>query len=304
MKKKISVLVAAVCVLALCLCSCGGSKVGSAFVSGEEIDTGGVKGICPDGWMYYPKTDMLGWEDEDGNSFREEAKPRSELFNDYWGAFLPDFAAHLKEKGWFAQTLVAMDERAPDDVRIVSEFVQEKASGMRVAMAGNRAPGEFEGIRLDVYSQSIEHVDANYIAEAAGRREQGFVTTYYVCCSPDAPNTFMHSSPAEAFCLALYPAAAGLDGFLRWAYNSWPENPAEDASFGDWTSGDTFLVYPGGEPSVRMLMLQNGLEAAEKVRLLGDGAAELKELFDAGKLLSGKASDFEFLMRRANDILN
>ncbi|MBR1870475.1 MAG: DUF4091 domain-containing protein [Kiritimatiellae bacterium] len=252
--------------------------------------------LCP--WGY-----RVSWEDEEGNAFKEEAKPGSELFNDYWGAFLPDFAAHLKEKGWFAQTLVAMDERSPEDVRIIADFVQKKAPGMRVAMAGNRAPSEFDGIKLDVYSQYICHITSKYLADAAERRAQGLVSTAYVCCGPDEPNTFMRSNPAEAFCVALYPAAAGLDGFLRWAYNSWPEDPARDASFGNWTSGDTFLVYPNGEPSVRLLMFQNGLEAAEKCRVAGK-QKELAELMDVTALLKGKGPYFESVMHQANDILN
>ena len=186
-----------------------------------------------------------------------------------WGAFLDRFAAHLKEKGWYKDTIMSMDERAPEDVRKVVEFVHRHAPGMRIAMAGDRKPSEFKGIDIDIYSQCYGHVDEAFVAEAAERRKKGFITTYYVCCGPAKPNTFMDSDPQEAFDLGYLPAKKGLDGFLRWAWNSWPKNPKADASFGNWRAGDTFLCYPNGEPSWRFLQLRNGIIAAEKTRILG-----------------------------------
>lgn len=187
-----------------------------------------------------------------------------------WGAFLDRFAAHLKAKGWFAQTLMAMDERTPEDVAKVAHFVRKHAPGLRIAMAGNRPPSDFNGLTIDVYSQILlpDCVTTNFLAEAAGRRAKGLVTTHYVCCAPARPNTFMDSGVGEAFWLGAAPAFLGLDGFLRWAWNSWPQDPKDDASYGDWRAGDTFLCYPGGAPSWRFLELRNGIVAAEKVRIL------------------------------------
>ena len=195
-----------------------------------------------------------------------------------WGAFLDRFAAHLKAKGWFEHTLMAMDERAPADVKKVADFVRRHAPGLRISMAGNRKPSDFEGIDIDVYAQLLNHVSDDFLAEVPARREKGFVTTHYVCCAPTCPNTFMWSAPGEAFWLGAYPAMVGLDGFLRWAWNGWPRDPAEDASFGSWHAGDTFLCYPGGQPSWRFLELRNGIVAAEKVRLLKEAGLLAEDL--------------------------
>ena len=195
-----------------------------------------------------------------------------------WGAFLDRFAAHLKEKGWYEQTLMAMDERQPEDVKKVAEFVRRHAPGMRISMAGNRKPSDFAGIDIDVYAQVLNYVTDDFLAEVPARRAKGFVTTHYVCCWPPCPNTFMSSGPGEAFWLGAYPAMAGLDGFLRWAWNSWPQEPREEASFGDWRAGDTFLCYPDGEPSWRFLELRNGIVAAEKVRILKERGLFATEL--------------------------
>jgi hypothetical protein len=113
-----------------------------------------------------------------------------------------------------------------------------------------------------------DKINEAYLREAAARQAKGMKTTYYVCCGPVYPNTFMSSGPGEAFWLGAYPAMCGLDGFLRWAWNSWPQDPAADASYGNWRAGDTFFVYPDGAPSWRFLELRNGIVAAEKVRLL------------------------------------
>ena len=197
-----------------------------------------------------------------------------------WGATFDRFVAHVKAKGWFANTLMAMDERAPEDVAKVAAFVQRHAPGMRISMAGNRKPSDFKGIAIDVYSQVLwaNCMTPEFLAEAAERAKKGYVTTHYVCCSPKKPNTFMASGPGEAFWCGAAPAFLGLDGFLRWAWNSWPQDPEEDASYGNWLAGDTFLCYPGGVPSWRFLELRNGIIAAEKVRILKSSGA-----FDAAE---------------------
>jgi len=212
-----------------------------------------------------------------------------------WGAAFDGFVAHVKAKGWFAQTLMAMDERKPEDVAKVAEFVQRHAPGMRISMAGNRKPSDFKGIKIDVYSQVLfaNCMTPEFLAEAAERAKAGFVTTHYVCCAPRKPNTFMESGPGEAFWCGAAPAFLGLDGFLRWAWNSWPQNPKEDASYWNWRAGDTFLCYPKGEPSWRFLELRNGIAAAEKVRILRESGA-----LDAGEF-SKVASRYD--VKAAND---
>ena len=192
-----------------------------------------------------------------------------------WGEKFDRFVAHVRAKGWFANTLMAMDERKPEDVAKVAAFVQRHAPGMRISMAGNRKPSDFKGITIDVYSQVLrtQCLTPEFFADAAERAKKGYVTTHYVCCSPLKPNTFMESGPGEAFWCGAAPAFLGLDGFLRWAWNSWPQNPKKDATYWNWRAGDTFLCYPDGEPSWRFLELRNGIVAAEKVRIMREGGA-------------------------------
>jgi hypothetical protein len=92
----------------------------------------------------------------------------------------------------------------------------------------------------------------------------------------------MDSPIDEGFWLGVYPAMAGFDGFLRWAANSWPKDPYDDASFKtiskgtlQWRPGDTFFVYPGGELSARMIALRAGVVAAEKLRILREEGVDV-----------------------------
>ena len=246
--------------------------------------------MCP--WDY-----QVTWEDEDGTVRKEKAVPGTDAFKAYWGDFLADFAAHQKEKGWFADTYIAMDERSPEDLMNIAKFVQEKAPGLRVSLAGNRPPSQFEGIEIHNCCFALHKLSDELIAEAEARRRKGFITSYYVCCNPTWPNTFMSSETEEAFWLGVYPAMSGLDGFLRWAWNSWPRDPMKDASYTGiltgWKAGDTYLVYPDGSPSLRFLELRNGIQTAEKIRILRErgelpeGYASVARAFDRHAAVKG-----------------
>ena len=260
--------------------------------------------ICP--W-----DDCRVWWDEPGKMNQTaRVKPGTKEFEEYWGPFLVDFAKHLKKKGWFEHTAIALDERKPEEVKATAEFVRKMAPGLRLSLAGNIPISSFEGVSPEVYSQAMEHVSKEFLSEMAKRRAKGFKTTYYVCNSPLSPNNFVFSSPTEGYYLGLYAAVAGFDGFLRWAYNSWPPKPMECADYGSLFAGDTFLVYPDGSPSIRILTLQNGLEAAEKYRQLRKDPAmsaemdKVDSLFNMRESLWKKAPYFDAVFEKANAILN
>jgi len=94
-------------------------------------------------------------------------------------------------------------------------------------------------------------------------------TTFYVCCGPGRPNTFLFSLPAESAWLGWYAAAQGYTGFLRWGYNSWGTDPFFfDISHSVWPAGDCFLVYPGPRSSIRFERLREGIQDYEKIQIL------------------------------------
>lgn len=288
-----------------------GSWVFDYTVFDEYVAFGRRCGIGPDIACYSlcPWGYVVRWQNEKGETERAEAKPSTPIFEDYWGDFLVDFAKHLKEKGWFEHTYIAMDERSPEDVRNIANFIQKKVPGFKISMAGNRKPSDFAGITIDNYSQVLSDVTPEFLQELDERRSKGYLTTFYVCCGPQRPNTFMTSPNDEGFWLGAYAAFSGFDGFLRWAANSWPCNPYTNAAFGHWAPGDTFLVYPKGEYSMRLLSLRAGIVVAEKIRLLkaqGLYTDEIKAVAEKCHFkdaLNGKV-DLRAFRQRAENLVN
>lgn len=78
-----------------------------------------------------------------------------------------------------------------------------------------------------------------------------------------------------------YARAAGLDGYLHWSYNSWTENPLIDSRFRTWPAGDTYIIYPDGRSSIRFERAKEGIQDAEKIRILREqltAASETEKL--------------------------
>ncbi|MFV0418818.1 MAG: glycoside hydrolase domain-containing protein [Dysgonomonas sp.] len=200
-----------------------------------------------------------------GELITVKADPGTKIFEEIWPPFLTDFVKHLREKGWLDKTNIAMDERSPEVMQATMELLQRVAPELGISLADNhRSYKEYPHIR-EISVSANAKVDQEDIT---ARREKGLITTYYVCCSDKFPNMFTFSDPAEAVYSAWYTVAADLDGFLRWAYNSWVENPVTDSRFRTWPAGDTYMVYPEARSSIRFERLIEGIQDAEKVRIL------------------------------------
>ncbi len=195
-----------------------------------------------------------------------QAAPGSEEYNEYWGAFIADFARHLKAKGWFEKTMIAMDERPLESMQAVLGLIRKIEPAFKISLAGNY----HEPVIYDIVDFSETFSGKQEFPESAKtkRKELGLTTTFYTCCAEAHPNMFVISNPDEAAWLGWFAQAEGYDGYLRWAYNSWTIDPLTDARFRTWPAGDCFVVYPGGRGSVRFSKLVEGIQNFEKVRIL------------------------------------
>lgn len=212
------------------------------------------------------------YDEATGQYSSVKAKPGTPEYAALWTPFLQDFRRHMQEKGWANKTCIAIDERPDEYVRAAMKLVRENAPEFRIASAVDK-PSE---LTREVYNISpvLTHAGTALGSLLRERKAAGKITTFYVCLHPLKPNTFTHSVPAEAEWLGLFAAANNLDGFLRWAYNSWNRNPFETTDFGNWPSGDCFLVYPGNRTSIRFERLRDGIEEYEKIQILRSRAAE------------------------------
>ena len=195
-----------------------------------------------------------------------QAAPGSEEYNEYWGAFIADFARHLKAKGWFEKTMIAMDERPLESMQAVLGLIRKVEPAFKISLAGNY----HEPVIYDIvdFSETFSGKQEFPESAKAKRKELGLTTTFYTCCAEAHPNMFVISNPDEAAWLGWFAQAEGYDGYLRWAYNSWTIDPLTDARFHTWPAGDCFVVYPGGRGSVRFSKLVEGIQNFEKVRIL------------------------------------
>lgn len=202
---------------------------------------------------------------EKGEVVTLELKAQSKEYAEIWSVFLKDFVRHLQEKGWLEITNIAMDERAPADMQAALKVLGSVAPELGVSLADNhKSYKQYPWIK-DICVGAGNRVSKEDIA---ARRAKGLTTTYYVCCSDAFPNMFTFSAPAESVYAAWHAVANDLDGFLRWAYNSWVENPLTDSRFRTWPAGDTYIVYPDARSSIRFERLIEGIQDAEKIRVL------------------------------------
>lgn len=195
-----------------------------------------------------------------------QAAPGSEEYNEYWGSFIADFSRHLKAKGWFEKTMIAMDERPMESMQAVLSLIRRTEPDFKISLAGNY----HEPINFGIADFSEGFAPKKEFPESAKakRKELGLTTTFYTCCAEAHPNMFVISDPDEAAWLGWFAQAENYDGYLRWAYNSWTMDPLADARFRTWPAGDCFVVYPGGRGSVRFSKLVEGIQDFEKIRIL------------------------------------
>lgn len=214
---------------------------------------------------------MIPWRlsfqyyDQATNSLQfAETKPGEKEYDEMWTAMLKSFAEHLKEKGWMKITHISMDERPMETMLKTLEVIRKADPEFKVSLAG--ALHEELIDELDDYCVALR---MKYTDEMLSKRKaDGKITTFYTSCEETSPNTFTFSPPAECEWFGWYAAKAGLDGYLRWALNSWVPEPLLDSRFIRWAAGDAYLTYPGNRSSMRFERMREGIQAYEKIRIL------------------------------------
>jgi glycosyl hydrolase family 123 len=199
-----------------------------------------------------------------GDYVYEVWAPGSAAFKNVWNAFLDDLRIHLREKGWLEKTYLGINETTLEETLAAVRAIRENSKSWKITYAGNWHK------ELDSFLNDYCFLYGNEpdVAQVKARAAKGFTSTYYVCCNPPKPNDFIFSPPVQGEWLSWYAAAHGYNGFLRWAYDAWPADPARDARHAIWPAGDCFLVYPGGNSCIRFEKLREGIADYEKIRIL------------------------------------
>jgi len=238
-----------------------------------------------------PVGNTFSWFDETkSEKISMELIPGTKAYENILRGFLIDFKKHLNEKGWLNITSLALDEREEEEMSNFFRFLKETAPELKITMAGFY----YQSINPLIYdfSSNWRYIDTVSGKVLENRKSQGLKTTYYVACGITQPNNFTFSPPAESCYEGWFAAAKGFDGFLRWAYNSWPEDPVIDSRYIKWPSGDTYLMYPGAHSSIRFERLREGIQDYEKIKIIR------KELHE------NRSAEAVIAEKKLNDFLN
>lgn len=170
----------------------------------------------------------------------------STVWKTTWTAFLKDFMAHVKEKGWFDLVYLAMDERGEDEIKAVCDLVQsvtdENGVSFKMAMAVNRLHAEkyFDNF-ADLSVSSSQFDKENLDAIVQHRIALGLSTTFYTCGGTAGALT---NEPYDTpdFFYRLYQK--GANGYLRWALDAFTDQPLVNTDHWKFVAGDESLIYP------------------------------------------------------------
>ncbi|WP_420400181.1 glycoside hydrolase domain-containing protein [Flagellimonas sp.] len=206
------------------------------------------------------------FDEKENKEIKVKAAPGTKIYEELWAPFLEQFKSHLMEKGWYGITRMAMDERGPEEMQAMLKILEEHAPELGFSLADNHKsyklyPDQMKDLSV-AFGATVDAEDLSL------RKQRGYISTHYVCCADKFPNVFTFSDPSEGVFIGWYSIAAEFDGFLHWSYNSWVEKPLQDSRFRTWPAGDTYLVYPGNRSSIRFETLREGIQDAEKVRVL------------------------------------
>nr|WP_051584674.1 DUF4091 domain-containing protein [Pedobacter jeongneungensis] len=251
-------------------------------------------------------------------SYWDEASQKEAVFTDaigtpaydaFWRTMLTDFTKHLKSKNWFQKTYIAMDERPMKAMQAIIKLLKSVDKDWKLALAGE-------------YHQEIEKDIDNYCIASKWefpddvlqkRNAEGKTSTWYTCCTEPYPNAFSFSSPAEQVWMGWYTASKNMNGYLRWAYNSWTKNPLIDTRFTAWPAGDTYMVYPGPLTSVRFEKMIEGAQDFEKIKQLQQlytknknsaALAELNKALENFNIKSLSTVTADEMLQRVKPLLN
>ena len=230
--------------------------------------------------------------DQASNSFKEmRSQPGETAYDEMWTAMLKSFAKHLKEKGWFEKTFISMDERPMPVMMKTLKVIRKADPDFKISLAGALHKELVD--ELDDYCVALR---MKYTDEMlAKRKAEGRVTTFYTSCEEPYPNTFTFCDPADCQWFGWYAAKSHLDGYLRWALNSWVIEPLLDSRFYSFGAGDCYLIYPGGRTCLRFEQMVEGIQAYEKIRILRaeykDDPKALQTIDESLKLIDEKTLD-------------
>lgn len=186
-------------------------------------------------------------------------------------SYVKALESNFQENGWIDIVRIVADEPADPGlfskslktIRDAAPSFKYKAAINEVSFIENNIKGIFD------YVPILNCVCSEYEKLKEIKKKIKGKVSYYVCCIPLLPNSFISSHLLETRLIPWLSWYLGLDGFLRWNYTVWPNDPLTKISYQypSFHAGDTNFVYPGrnGEPmlTLRYKALERGIRDYE-----------------------------------------
>ena len=185
------------------------------------------------------------YSERSGKVVSENLTVGSERWEKVWTAFLTDFMAHTKEKGWFDRTYMAMDERPADVVEAALDVIEsvkdENGQCFKTALAVFTFDTEYLFDRVTDLSLAFAMTPSRLSTITEHRSRLGLTTTLYTC---GAQNSALSNPPIESVYTLWYARQRGADGFLRWALDAFNADPLNSSEHRLFAAGDIYMIYP------------------------------------------------------------
>lgn len=212
-----------------------------------------------------PFGDRFRYIDEATGNYVTEIWPvPSDTFKKVIPVFLTNLRKHLSAKGWLSKTYIGINENELNQTIAAIKVIKAHSPQWKITYAGDWHP-ELDGLLDDYSSKYGKEPQINEVVKRSSKKQ---TSTFYICCDPAKPNTFVFSPPVEGRWLGWYASAYKYDGMLRWAYDAWTADPTRDARHIYWPAGDAFMVYPGGNSCIRFEKMREGIADYEKIKTL------------------------------------
>lgn len=218
----------------------------------------------------------------------------SARYKTVWKDFLQDLTDHLMEKGWFDESYIGIDERGfsatafdmIEDVKNIHGESLKSAGAMDNLVAHHDLAMRVTDLNIGDTSATAN--PALFAQLVNDRDAAGLRTTLYSCTEHE-PGNFSLSSPVESYWMIANDGKIDGDGYLRWAYDAWVEDPLRDTTHNAFEPGDCFLIYPDekdaenptSKSSVRLEKIFEGVRDVNKLKQMAVDIPSLKPEIDA-----------------------
>lgn len=217
-------------------------------------------------------------------------------YTSMWTAFLQDLMNHMQDNGWKDDTFIGIDERGfnAKAFDLIDSITGTDAKPFKTAgaMDGfvNKPDLAMRVDDLNVGSIAIKAHPTEFEQIRQKREDAGLRTTVYTCTG-HIPSSFSLSAPGESYWTMMYSYSAGGEGFLRWAYDSWVEDPLRDTTHNAFEAGDCFLIFPDEKDSENPTS-----KSSLRLEKMAEGIRDVNKLIQMKREVAAMATGIDELL--------